>query len=141
MAFFHWLQENWFDLLQTTAIVATFATLRNDKKKEKVQNRIYFTERHAELLRRQTYDTKLWRIQRSDADLVKSPLTGYEETHVRNVLNNFSATYYAAKNGVFVQPSALPDDIRTYFALPIPREVWLKVKNFHDPDFVSFVEG
>jgi hypothetical protein len=62
MGFFHWLQENWLDLFQTAAIVGGFVAMGRDRRKEKVQNRIYFTERHGELSRREVYDPKLSRI-------------------------------------------------------------------------------
>jgi hypothetical protein len=141
MGLLHWLQENWFDLLQTAAIVASFVAMSRDKRKEKVQNRLYFTARHGELSRREVTDARLSRINQPVLDLKAVPITTYEENHIREKFHNFAATFYAEKNGVYTQPAALPEDIGAYFALPIPRAVWGNLKTFLDPDFVTFVEG
>jgi hypothetical protein len=141
MGFLPWLQENWLDLLQSAAIVGGFITIVRDKKIERVQNRNYFTQRHAQIKRRQASDPRLWRIEKRDADLAVTPVTETEETFVSEVFENFAATVYASKNGVFTQPQALPQDIRSYFNLPIPKEVWERSKKFYDPDFVKFVES
>src|SRR3954468_16019751 len=141
MGFLHWLQENWLDLFQTAAIVSGFVAMSRDRRKEKVQNRIYFTERHGNLSRREVYDPKLTRVSQPVIELKASPLTPFEENHVRQKFHHLAATYYATKNGVYTQPTALPEDIRSYIALPIPKAVWRKMKKFLDPDFVRFVEG
>jgi hypothetical protein len=141
MEFLHWLRENWFDLFQTAAIVGGFVAIHRDKTKERVQNRIHFTERHAELSRQQHLDPRLARLQRMDIDLTKAPLTKHEEYHVQEQIHHLAATHFAAKNGVFTLASALPEDIRSYFQLPIPLAVWKKAKRFHEPDFVEFVES
>src|SRR4051794_38849584 len=109
MGLLTWLQENWFDLLQTTAIVGGYVSMRRDKKKERVQNWLYFTARHADLSKQQAYDPKLSRIPRADIDLSKAPVTQFEENHIRERIDLLAATHYANKNNVFTQPTALPE--------------------------------
>jgi hypothetical protein len=141
MGFFPWVEENWFDLLQTAAIIGSFVSIRRDKRKEQVQNLIRFTEEHRELWNRHDTDPALWRVKKEEIDLAKSPVTMHEENFVRDIFNHFRSTFFASERGVYIQPTALPEDIRSFFRLPIPKTVWKRSKTFHDPDFVEFVES
>lgn len=140
MEFFHWVEENWFELLQTVAIVGSFVTIHRDKRKQQVENLIQFTEQHRELWHLHDSDPNLWRVKKDSIDLAVSPVTAREENFVRDLINHLRSTYFASERGVYIQPSALPEDIRSFFSLPIPNAVWSKTKTFHDRDFVAFVE-
>jgi hypothetical protein len=140
MGFFHWVEENWFELLQTAAIVGGFVTIHRDKRKQQVENLIQFTEQHRELWRLHDSDSDLWRVKKDSIDLGALPVTPREENFVRDVINHLRSTFFASERGAYIQPSALPDDIRSFFTLPIPKAVWKKAKVFHDADFVVFVE-
>ena len=140
MGFFLWIKTNWVDLFQTAAILGGFLAIFRDKRKECVQNLIRFTERHDELWSRQRSDPKLARVTEKHLDLAKKPVSPDEEQFVFEVLNHFRSTVFASERGVYIQPSALPDDIRLFFGQPIPLAVWQKSKAFYDSDFVAFVE-
>lgn len=43
-------------------------------------------------------------------------------------------------DGLYFTPEALRRDIREFFALPIPSDVWERAKVFQNREFVSFVE-
>jgi len=82
----------------------------------------------------------LWRVKKDSIDLAADPVTASEENFVRDLINHLRSTYFASERGVYIQPAALPEDIRSFFTLPIPSVVWKRTKAFHDRDFISFVE-
>ncbi len=41
---------------------------------------------------------------------------------------------------MFVGIEGLDKDIGAFFVLPIPRAVWIALREFQDEDFVAFVE-
>lgn len=53
---------------------------------------------------------------------------------------HLSATHQALREGTFTTRQNLEADVRTFFVLPIPQEVWQRTKVLHEPDFVAFVE-
>ena len=46
----------------------------------------------------------------------------------------------ATEAGVFVEIERLQKDVQAFFAFPIPRTIWDKIKPFQDEDFVEFIE-
>jgi len=140
MGFWQWAEHNWFELFQTAAIVGGLVTIRRDKRKEQVQNLIRFTERHREIWQRHDSEPDLRRVREESVNLVHFPVTEREENFVRDVINHLRSTVFASDRRVYIQPAALPEDIQSFFALPIPNAVWHKTKVFYDRDFVAFVE-
>src|SRR5437016_878648 len=130
MGVLQWAEHNWFELLQTAAIVGSFITIRRDKRKEQVQNLIRFTEQHRELWQRHDSESDLRRIRKESVNLVDFPVTEREENFVRDIINHFRSTVFASDRRLYIQPAALPEDIQSFFALPIPNAVWEKNKRF-----------
>ena len=48
--------------------------------------------------------------------------------------------YRATKLGMYPHLEGLRRDVREFYSLPIPSQVWERMKSFQDRDFVSFVE-
>ena len=144
MTWTSWLTEHWFDLIQTIGVVGgllfTAKALRDDAKAKRIGNLLNLMQQHRELWSELYEQPELFRILRSDIDLSKEPLKTKEERFVHFLILHLGTTYQAIKAGVLDQPAGLELDIRTFFALPIPQEVWKGMKQFCDADFVSFVD-
>ncbi len=69
------------------------------------------------------------------------PVTVEESLFVGFLILHLNSAYQAIRNGVMDAPEGLANDIRTFFALPIPRTVWEKKRCYLDAKFVSFVES
>lgn len=82
----------------------------------------------------------LTRILEADIDLGTNPVTDEEAIFLNFLIQHLSATYRAMKKGLFKTQQPIQGDIRWFFALPIPKSVWLASRSLLEPDFVEFVE-
>ncbi len=57
------------------------------------------------------------------------------------VIQHLNTVYYAMNDQLVVKVEGLRRDIAQFFSLPIPREVWEKIKVLQNDDFVAFVES
>lgn len=53
---------------------------------------------------------------------------------------HLSNAYRAVRHGELVALEGLRSDVRMFFALPIPRLVWAKLRSFQDREFVAYIE-
>ena len=74
-----------------------------------------------------------------DADVKKQPVSIQEELFVKTLVLHLGTVYRAIKHSEFVKLEGLRKDVSEFFGLPIPREVWQKIKSFQDKDFVEFI--
>jgi hypothetical protein len=81
---------------------------------------------------------QLARVLEKDAD-AKDISIG-EKLFVTTILAHLSTVFRAMKHGEFVKLEGLQNDVREFFALPIPKEVWEKLKSLQDASFVKFIE-
>jgi len=144
MAFPDWLQQSWFDLVQSFFILAGFTvtiiTLRRDHKSRRVSNRLAITQAHREIWSLRYERPELSRIFESDIDLSRKPVTDDEALFLTFVILHFSSAFEAIEDDLVLQPDGLGKDIRWFFNLPIPKTVWDKSRNFQNERFVAFVE-
>ena len=145
MGLIGWLAENWFDLLQTVAITtglyATVYNLRADRRERMVQTQFAVTAAHREIWSHVLENPALARILNTEADLAASPVTLNEELLVQFLILHLRATYKARRSGMDFGDDKIELDMRLFFALPIPRHVWDRSKEFQDQDFVEFVDA
>jgi hypothetical protein len=145
MGFYHWLSQNWFALIQTGAMAGGLllvgVAMLLEARARRVGNLIRLTEQHRELWERMYTDPQLARILNPHADLSRTPVTAEEELFVIFLILHLSSTYYAMRAGFFQKLRGLRKDIEQFFSLPIPRAVWLKVRDLQDEPFVRLVEA
>lgn len=145
MTWLQWLGENWVDVLQSFAILSGFwftcVTLRRDENSRRAANNFRLIAHHSELWSIVFTIPELHRVQSSSIDLAKEPVTDGEVLFVRLLILHLSSAYQAITKKVLDRPEGLGADIRTYFALPIPRFVWENEKGIQDVAFVRFVES
>jgi hypothetical protein len=139
-----WITENWFNLLSAVGIVGsllfTAVSLRSSTKSRRISNLLTITSHHREIWSQLYHRPELARVKDATVDLTRNPITQEENLFVKFLILHLSSTYHAMKNGIFLKPSALSKDIKSFFRLPIPKGVWNNVKSFQDNDFVRFVE-
>lgn len=140
MGLLAWLQNFWFELIQSAASGAELLTRRRERIYQRVTNRIIFTQHHREVWTRYASEPALHRIKAPIADLTLTPISLKEHQFVTDVIHHLAACFHASENGVFKMPEAISNDIKTFFALPIPRAVWEMNKTFQDRKFIAFVE-
>lgn len=144
MTWQHWLGENWFTALQTLAIVSglvfTTVTIRRDERSRQVGNLFQLTAQHRDIWVELFKQPELRRVLSAGADLVSQPVTDNEALFVGFLVLHLHMAHQAIRLGLMLPLDGLGADIRTFFANPIPRAVWLRLRRFQDAEFIAFVE-
>lgn len=144
MGMWRWVAENWFTLLQTAGIVGsllfTAFTIRADSKARRIDNLISITGSHREIWRELYVRPELARVLDASADLIGRPISADERIFVLLVILHLCAAYRAIEAGVLKSPEGMQQDVRSFFSLPIPAEIWKRNRDLQDHDFVEFVE-
>jgi len=140
-----WGAQHWLDLLQSVGIVGglffTAYTIWKDEHARRISNSIAITDQHRQIWN-ELYDrAELSRVLAKDADVTKRPVSNQEALFVKTLILHLGTVYRAMKHGEFVKLDGLRRDVREFFTLPIPREVWQRAKSFQDRDFVKFIEA
>jgi hypothetical protein len=145
MRFYQWIGQNWLQLVQTGALAGgllfTGMAILLDARARRVGNLIQLTQQHRDLWERLYVQPNLARILDPSANPDPTKVTAEEETFVIFLILHLSNTYYATRSGFFQKLRGLRKDIAGFFALPIPRAVWKKVRDLQDESFIKFVES
>lgn len=140
-----WIAGNWFDLLQTAAIVtglfATVHNIRADRRERMVNTQFTIASAHREIWSRLADNPKLARVLRGDANTSEKAITLDEELLVQFLILHLRATFKARRAKMDFGDDRVALDTRYFFTLPIPRAVWERSREFQDADFVAFVES
>lgn len=140
-----WLGSHWIDLVQTGGIIAAFFLVRKavlwDGRIRQIGNSIQLTDHHRKLWERLLADPQLGRILDPDANTTKTPVSPAEEMFVIFIVLHLSDTFYAMRIGFYPRPEGLSKDVQQLFSLPIPSEVWNRVRDLQESEFVSFVDA
>lgn len=144
MELLNWLTKHWLDLLQSTGIVGslwfTSIALRNDAKAKRLQSLFIITQSHREIWSEIYKRPELGRILGPKADVRSLPVTNDERMFVNFLILHLKNVYQASQSDLYIAPEALRKDIGSFFALPVPKDVWDQVKEYQDDEFVAFVE-
>ena len=139
-----WNAQDWFTLLQSLGIIGGlfFAGLsfRDSFKARQVATLIEITQSHRQIWEKLLFHPALARVSKAAVDLDRKPITENERLIVRFLVLHLNATYEAAKNSSITRIEGIHNDIKRFFAAPIPRAVWNELKMFQNSDFVAFVE-
>ena len=146
-----WASQNWLNVFTicfgSGLWFAAFsihkdAKIRNEEvKSRKVANLLAVTASHREVWKIFLYLKELERVRDNSADTAKQPITPAERVFVNLVIQHVNSVYYAMSDQFIVEYEGLRRDIAQFFSLPIPHEVWDKVKIYQNSDFVTFVES
>jgi hypothetical protein len=140
-----WLANNSFNLLSAVGIIGslcfTAKSLRSETKTRRVANLLTITSNHREIWKEFLNNPRLARVRDARANTTKQPVTDAERIFVTFVILHMSSVFYAMSDQLVVKVEGLRRDIMQFFSLPIPREVWEKIKVLQNGDFVAFVES
>ena len=140
-----WLTENWFNLFSAVGIIAglwfTAFSLRSETKTRRVANLLTITANHREIWKVFLTDNGLARVRDASADTLKQPVTEAERVFVTFVILHMSSVFYAMSDQLVVKVEGLRRDVAQFLSLPIPSEVWDKIKVLQNDNFVAFVES
>jgi hypothetical protein len=140
----NWITGHWLDLVQSIGIVGGLLfsayTTRKDERARRISNSIAINEQYCEIWK-ELYDRpELSRVLEKGANLEQSPVSHQEELLVTTLILHLSTVYRAMKHGEFVKLEGLQKDVEEFFSLPIPQDVWKKLRPFQDRNFVRFIE-
>ena len=145
MGIWNWLADNSFNLLSAAGIIASFFftahSLRSETKTRRIANLLTITANHREVWKVFLADKSLARVRDPLADTNKQPVTDAERFFVTLVILHMSSVYHAMSDQLVVKVEGLRRDIAQFLSLPIPREVWDKIKALQNDDFAAFVES
>jgi hypothetical protein len=138
-----WIAQHWFELVETIGIIGgllfTAFTTRKDERARRISNLIAVTEQHRQIWM-ELYDRpRLSRILKKDVNLNKDIISEEEALFVNLLILHLGTVYRAMKEGVFVKLEGLQEDVKEFFALPIPKAIWEKAKSLQDKDFAEFI--
>ncbi len=140
----HWIGEHWFDLLQTAGIIGSLLlaayTAWKDDRARRIGNSIAINGQHRTIWKDIYEHPQLARVLEKDADVAETPISLGEELFVTSIVAPLSTVFRAMKHGEFVKLEGLQNDVCEFFALPIPKAVWEKLKPLQDEKFVKFIE-
>ncbi len=140
-----WTLQNWFNLFSAVGIIAglwfTAFSLRSETKTRRIANLLTITANHREIWKEFLNNPKLARVRDAVADTTKQPVTDAERVFVTFVIFQMSSVFYAMSDQLVVKVEGLRRDIAQFLSLPIPREVWEKIKVLQNDDFVVFVDS
>jgi len=144
MEFLNVVRDNWFDLIQSLFIVASFwlarISFKEETRQRRVANRLEITKQHREIWMVRFSHPELARIGDSSVDLKAKPITPEEKLFVRLLILHLAGCYRTAKAEMFKLPDEITSDVANFFSRPIARAVWEEVRRFQNSDFVRFVE-
>jgi hypothetical protein len=140
-----WIAQHGMDCLEAVGIVGgllyTGRSFSADTRSRRLANLLSLTKQHREIWREVLEKPELTRIKESKADLYTKPVTPDEARLVNFLLLHLHCWYRAVLEGEVLTLESLSRDIRSFFALPIPRRVWEENRQYYEPDFAAFVDA
>lgn len=140
-----WFETNWFALLQTGGIVAgllfTGYAASRDNRSRKIENLLSIHDSHRTIWLQIFDDPQLLRILKPNARLAQKPVTLEERIFVNLIILHLTGVLAAMRLKVMEKPAGLDRDLKEFFALPIPAEVWKVTLQYRDLPTRNYVES
>jgi hypothetical protein len=145
MGIWDWLSSNAFDFFSIIGVIGslwlTIISLRSETETRREANLLAITNNHRELWSVYLGNKELARVRDVSANTIKQPVTESERIFVGMVIHHLNSVYYATKKQLVVKMEGMRRDVAQFLSLPIPREVWDKIKVLQNEDFIAFVES
>jgi len=114
--------------------------LHEEAEARRVANLFTITKHHREIWSFIIEKPELARVLDARADLKRFPVTESERLFVRFLILHLATSFEARKRKMFFAEEGLKRDMREFFSLPIPGDVWFGVRAYQQRDFVQFVD-
>ena len=135
-----WRDDPWFDWVRLVDFARNLGS-RKDERARKITNSIAISQQYKQIWGEDYDSLKHGRVLAKSVDLVQQPISTEEDVFVTMLILHLSMVFRAMRNGEFVKFEGLQRDVREFFALPIPKAVWRKVRPFQDRDFAQFIDN
>lgn len=140
-----WLPHNLPELIGYIGVIGGLIfngiSVRDETKARRVSNLLMMTQNHREIWSEYARNQSLWRVLDPAANIITQKITPAEETFVLTVIQQVNSVYQTMKDGLTVKPEGIRRDVRDLFMLPIFKNVWSKMRQFQNEDFVTFIES
>jgi hypothetical protein len=123
------------------SLLFTGISLRSETKTRRIANLLILTQSHRELWSELFSHPKLARVLDPDVDVSSEGITIEEKYYVNMIIQHLNSAFEATKSGLVIKPEAVTKDVRWFLSLPIPREIWEKLKSLQNDDFVAFIQA
>jgi hypothetical protein len=143
MPWLNWIARHWDGILANAGIVGllfTGVSLHRDARERRVQNLLRFTEQHRDLWQTILAKPELSRLLDRNADLDSAPLTPEEARYTGFLILHLNSAHRAIRAGLLDEPEGMSEDIRQFFARPVPAAVWKNTRASYDRKFVAFID-
>ena len=138
------MAKNWFSGLQTIGIVGgllfTAAAFLREAKSRRIANLMEITRNHREIWSELYRRPELARVSHLMMNRKDSTHSVEEDLFVRLLILHLNTVYHAMKDGLAGTPEGIREDINRFFAQPVVKSIWDRVKPFQDSAFVDFIE-
>jgi hypothetical protein len=140
----HWLAANWFNVVQTAALIATLAVaasaLRSSGRATKGSNTLTLAANNRQIWSQLTADPKLQSVLRTT--MTPNEDVSYEEYRfVVQVIHHTVTGFELARMGGINPVEGARRDAYHFMNLPVFRTVWEQNKIYQNADFVNFIDG
>ena len=140
-----WAIQHIFELFSAIGIIGglwfSAFSRRSEAKTRRIANLISITANHREVWKVFLNDKQHARVLDPLADVGKQPITEAERAFTVMLILHINSMYFASKDELVIQLEGWRRDIAEFLALPIPGEVWNKIKVLQNEDFVAFVDS
>jgi len=140
-----WVAEDWFNILSALGIIGsllfTSVSLRSETKTRRIENLLTLTQSHRELWSQLFSHPKLARVLDPKADVSAQAITIEESYYVNMIIQHLNSAFEATKSGLVIKPEGITEDVRWLLSLPIPHQIWEKLRPLQNDDFVAFIDG
>lgn len=134
----------WVSVAQTVGVAGGlfFAGLNiaRDVKQKKIANYLELTKGQRDIWKEALKDNSLLRVSEPSPDLEQKPITEQERIFVRFVIFHANCAFMLMKADLSVRVEGLREDVIEFLQSPIPKSVWLDMKQFQNKDFVAFID-
>jgi len=145
MELLHFVLERHFDFLAYGLLVASLllnaAEVRHLAKAQRVGNHLNLTRDHRQIWSQLFASPELSRVLDPSPNLDANPISVQEHFFVTFAILHLHAVFKARQEKMFGSLQAMNRDVKSFFSLPIPRQVWIDSREFQEPEFAEFVEG
>ena len=144
MNVFIFLAKHLRDLLEIAGIVGglvfTALSFRYDARTRKVETLLSLTAEHRAIWKELYGKPELQRVIDKNLDSRVRP-TEAETVFIHSIIQQAHCVFRAGQLGALMSLKGVAKDLGQFFSLPLPAKVWSEARQFHDPDFVTFIES
>jgi hypothetical protein len=140
----HWLETNWFSLLQTVSIIGTLSiatiAVRSSGRATKGSNTLAIASSNRQIWGQLITNPVLQSVTRHT--MMPGEEVRYDELRfVLQVIHHIETSFELAQTGGIKPVQNMRRDIHATMTLPVFRVVWQDAKAYQDNSFVEFIDS